>query len=83
MFLEYVDSLQETESIFISVAVAEINTWDKLNALTEIEKDDSFFDRHLQLAMIFGSTQSQNLNSEITIDIEVVNRVLELSKLVN
>ncbi|KAF0401375.1 hypothetical protein F8M41_009475 [Gigaspora margarita] len=69
--LQSVNSLQETESIFISAAAA------------EIKEDNSFSDGCSQLAMILGSTQSQNINIEITIDIGVVNGVLKLSKLVN
>ncbi|CAG8831222.1 32620_t:CDS:2, partial [Gigaspora margarita] len=51
--------------------------------LLQIEEDDSFSNRHSQLTVILGSTQSRNINIEITVDIGVVNGVLKLSKLVN
>jgi len=34
--LQRFGGLQEAESIFISEAAAEVNTWDKLNELTEV-----------------------------------------------
>ncbi|CAG8760726.1 17212_t:CDS:2, partial [Gigaspora rosea] len=82
--LQGVNSLQETKSIYISAAATEVNTWDKLNALIEIEEGDDFSEGCSQLALILNSTrQSQNLNIEMDADTEVVNGILKVSELVN
>ncbi|CAG8722760.1 1734_t:CDS:2, partial [Dentiscutata erythropus] len=75
--LQSVNNLQETKSIFISIAITKVNTWNKLNTLTK---------GSLQLALILDSTQqSQNLNMEMNIDVNigVVNRMFKISELVN
>ncbi|CAG8743464.1 4257_t:CDS:2, partial [Dentiscutata erythropus] len=67
--LQKVKSLQENKSIFISVAVTEVNNWNKLDALTE-------------KAVIYFYLIS-NKSAEINIDIGVVNEMFELFVLIN
>ncbi|CAG8593895.1 19603_t:CDS:2, partial [Gigaspora rosea] len=84
--LQRFGGLQEAESIFISEAAAEVNTWDKLNELTEIEEGDDFSEGSSQLALILDFTRpSRNHNVEMDIDINtgVVNRMHQISVLVN
>ncbi|KAF0536868.1 hypothetical protein F8M41_009002 [Gigaspora margarita] len=82
--LQGVNNLQETESIYISATATEVNTWDKLNALIEIEEGDDFSEGCSQLALILDSIQqSRNLSIEMDVGTGVVNRMLKVSELVN